>query len=60
MIALACVAELNPKPIFAQLDTVLSAFTKGSVITVDNAVSVLSALCKSDVAYEARIMLLLL
>ncbi|MFH1879764.1 MAG: hypothetical protein ABIK64_03105 [Bacillota bacterium] len=60
MIALSRIAELNPHPVYAQLNTVLAAYERGSVITVDNAVSVLAALCKADAAYEKRILPLLI
>ncbi|MBN1777553.1 MAG: hypothetical protein JW811_05465 [Clostridiales bacterium] len=56
MIALGCIAGLNPKPVYAKLDTVLAAYETGSVITRDSAVSVLAALCGADAAYEKRVM----
>ena len=56
MIALGSIAELTPKPVYARLNTVLDAYAHGSVITVDNAVSVLAGLCKADASYQARIM----
>jgi hypothetical protein len=59
MAALGCIAALNPKPVYAQLDMVIAAYENGSVITVDNAISVFAGLCKADADYEKRIMPLL-
>lgn len=59
MAALGRIAALNPKPVYAQLDTVIAAYESGSVITVDNAVSVFAGLCGADAAYEKRILPLL-
>jgi hypothetical protein len=60
MTALAFIAPLRPKTVFERLDTVIAAYEKGSVITVDNGISVFAALCAADAAYEERIMPLLL
>ena len=60
MTALGYIAPWNPGPIYARLDIVLMAYENGSVITVDNAISVLAELCKADAAYEKRIAPLLL
>ena len=59
MAALGCAAGLNPKLVFARLDTVIAAYEKGSVITADHAISVFAALCKADAEYEKQIMSLL-
>ncbi len=59
MAALGRVAALNPKPVFEQLDTVVAAYENGSVITVDNAISVFAGLCAADAACEKRILPLL-
>lgn len=59
MAALDPIAALNPIPVFERLDTVLAAYEKGSVITVDHAVSVLAGLCEAGADYEARVLPLL-
>jgi len=59
MAALACAAPLRPQPVFERLDAVIAAYEKGSVITVDNSISVFASLCAADAAYEERIMPLL-
>ncbi|WP_042473708.1 hypothetical protein [Bacillus ndiopicus] len=55
MTALAQIVELEPQNIFKQVDKIVFAFQHGSVITVDNGVSVLAKLCKQDLEYEERI-----
>ena len=60
MTALATIADLAPDPIYARIDGVLSAFHGGSVITVDNSITVLAKLCKANKVYEERILPLLL
>jgi len=60
MTALAAIAESAPDVIYGKIDGVLSAFYDGSAITVDNGITVLSKLCKSDKAYESHLFPLLL
>lgn len=48
MTALAKIAEHAPKPIFEKLSVVTAAYKDGSVITVDNSISVFAGLCKAD------------
>ncbi|MCL2884968.1 MAG: hypothetical protein FWF49_05745 [Oscillospiraceae bacterium] len=60
MTALAAIAEEAPAAIYKQIDKVLSAFRGGSVITVDNGVTVLAKLCKAKAVYRARLFPLLL
>jgi hypothetical protein len=60
MIALAAIAEIVPDIIYKKIDRVLSAFNDGSVITVDNSITVLSKLCKADKTYESHLFPLLL
>lgn len=55
MTALAKIAPLTPKEIFAHIDTVISAYKKGSVITVDNSISVFAELVKAGPAYEKTV-----
>jgi len=48
MTALAKIAEIAPGPIFEKLPAVISACEHGSVITVDNSISVFAGLYKAD------------
>ncbi len=59
MMALRHCVSCNPDPVDRHLDLVLAAYETGSVITVDNAVSVLAELCAADKAHEERVMPLL-
>ena len=60
MTALAAIAELSAGSIYAKIETVLSVFKNGSVIAVDNGVSVLAGLCKADKKYEDHLFPILL
>ena len=51
MTALAKIVEEAPKPIFEKLSVVTAAYEGGSVIAVDNSISVFAGLCKSDESY---------
>lgn len=55
MTALATIAELAPKKIFENIAVVLGTFQNGSVITVDNAVTLLAKLCKVDIVYKKEL-----
>ncbi len=60
MTALGRIAELNPAPVYLHFEDIYAAYKKGSVITVDNSISVFAALCKADKEYEKRILPLLI
>lgn len=60
MTALAQIAEAAPEPIFAKLPIVIAAYEDGSVITVDNSVSVFAGLCKAGENYTKTVMPVLL
>lgn len=60
MTALNTIAEEVPSAIFPQIDKVISAYKRGSVITVDNSMSVFAKVCKADKRYEAAIFPMLL
>ena len=60
MTALAKIAEIAPEPIFERLSLVISAYESGSVITVDNSISVLAKLCKADDRYAETILPILI
>lgn len=51
MTALAAIAEYASEPIFEKLPVIVSAYEEGSVITVDNSISVFAKLCKADERY---------
>ena len=54
MTALAKIAGLAPEPIFEKLDVVVAAYEEGSVITVDNSISVFAGVCKAGGAYAEK------
>ena len=60
MIALMFVAPNNPQEIFRRLPEIIVAYKRGSVITVDNSISVFAYLCKASIEYQAQIFPLLL
>jgi len=60
MTAFATIAELVPDTIYGRIDEVLAVFHGGSVIAVDNSITVLSKLCTTDKKYENHILPLLL
>ena len=60
MKALSRVAPLRPEAVFKRLPEVITAYTKGSVITRDNSISVFAALCAAQESYRHTIFPLLL
>ena len=56
MVALAKIAEHAPKPIFEKLSVVVAAYEEGSVITIDNSISVFAGLCKADESYAKEVL----
>ncbi len=52
MMALAQITPLKPSEVFNNFDYILSAYKNGSVITVDNAITVFAELCRADKKYE--------
>lgn len=60
MSALNTIAQEVPSAIFPQIDKVISAYKSGSVITIDNSMSVFAKVCKADKRYEAAIFPMLL
>jgi len=60
MTALATITDFSPGLIYDKTDAVLSVFRNGSVIAVDNSVTVLARLCKTGKAYENLLFPLLL
>jgi hypothetical protein len=55
MTALSKIASFNHDEIFQNLDIVVKAYEKGSVITVDNSISVFAELAKADKKYEKKV-----
>lgn len=52
MVAISKITFLKPKEIFENIQTVISAYENGSVITRDNSISVFAELARSDKQYE--------
>jgi hypothetical protein len=55
MTALSKIASIKPQEIFDNLDTVIKVYEKGSVITVDNSISVFAELAKAGLKYERKV-----
>jgi len=60
MIALSKIAEYVPEVIIERLPLVISAYERGSVITVDNSITVFAALCKANDSYAESVLPILL
>jgi len=56
MMALATIAECASETIYDELAVVVSVYEKGSVITVDNSISVFAGLCKANPDYAKTIL----
>jgi hypothetical protein len=52
MMALAKIASVKPHEIYKNIESVIKAYEKGSVITVDNSISVFAELVRADSKYE--------
>jgi len=53
MTALASVVSVNPNPIYHRLPELIKAYENGSVITIDNSVSVFAWLCEANKKYQS-------
>ena len=60
MTALACVAQVNPNALYRRLPEIIDAYKKGSVITIDNSISVFAWLCKASEECQATVFPLLI
>ena len=60
MMALAKIVEFAPEPIFEKLPVIVAAYENGSVITVDNSISVFAGLCKADEGYAETVLPIIL
>ena len=56
MVALAKIVSLTPEVIFEKLPAVITAYEEGSVITVDNSISVFAGLCKASSRYAETVL----
>jgi hypothetical protein len=55
MMALAEITSINTKKVFDNLDMIVNAYRKGSVITVDNSITVFAKLAKAGSQYEKAV-----
>ena len=60
MTALATIAEYASEPIFEKLSVIILAYETGSVITVDNSISVFAKLCKANDSYAETVLPILI
>ena len=60
MTALSTIATINPDKIFKNIDLIFEVIKKGSVITVDNGVSVLAKVGSMNKEYEKKVLPFLL
>ena len=60
MTALSCITDMEGEKIFRNLEIVLNAYEQGSVITVDNSMTVLAKLCNVSPTYSERVFPILL
>ena len=56
MTALSKIAEIAPAPLFEKLPLIIDAHENGSVITVDNSISVFAGLCKANDKYSETVL----
>ena len=56
MTALAKITDHAPKQIFDRVSVVTAAYEDGSVITVNNSISVFAGLCKVDESYAKKVL----
>jgi len=60
MKALACIAPIKSETLFNRLPEIVAAYKKGSVITVDNSITVFAELCKANSDCRATVFPMLL
>jgi hypothetical protein len=60
MTALALIVPIKPKEVYDRLPEVIAAYKKGSVITVDNSISVFAGLCEANDKYQKVVFPILL
>jgi hypothetical protein len=60
MKALAYITPIKPEIVFEHLSRIVVAYKKGSVITVDNSISVFAYLCRANSNYQSQVFPILL
>ena len=60
MTVLAQITEIYPEKVFEKFDDIYAAFETGSVITVDQSISVFAGLCRAGHLYEQKILPILI
>lgn len=55
MMALSKIASITSQEIYDNLETVINAYENGSVITVDNSISVFAELVRADSKFEKKV-----
>jgi hypothetical protein len=55
MTALSKITSFNPEEVFRNLNIIVMAYERGSVITVDNSISVFAELAKANKKYEKKV-----
>ncbi|MCL2460413.1 MAG: hypothetical protein FWF19_03570 [Euryarchaeota archaeon] len=56
MTALAQIVEYASEPIFEKLSVIIASYEYGSVITIDNSISVFAGLCKANDRYAKTVL----
>jgi len=56
MTVLSRITELCPEKVFEKFNDIYAAFEIGSVITVDQSISVFAGLCRANRAYEQKVL----
>lgn len=56
MMALSKIAEYVPETVYGRLPVIINAYKEGSVITVDNSISVFAGLCKAKTDYSKEVL----
>jgi hypothetical protein len=60
MTALAAIAPVKPDTVYNRLPEIIAAYKTGSVITIDNSISVFAGLCKASHDYREKVFPILL
>lgn len=60
MTALASITDLKSEEIFGDIEEILAAYKRGSVITIDQSITVFTKLCKQNEVYASKIFPMLL
>ena len=56
MTAISTIVEYAPKQIFDSVSVVMAAYKNGSVIAIDNSISVFAGLCRVDESYAKEVL----